>query len=97
MGQGYNQDPYARFGISSVLSRLAPPPPPPPPSMIEAYFKNRLPYQYNAPSLAQLFPQLSSPMMPSMGMGGSGAGRFAGGLLSEAPVNTASSGAGRFA
>ena len=79
-------------------------------SMVDEIMANRQPYEYNVPSLASLFPSMQNAMqpaaMPMQGnpfQGGSGAGRFMGGLLGAmpTPVSTTttqapSSGAGRY-
>lgn len=79
-------------------------------SVVDALVGGRHPYQYNVPSLASMFPSLQGQMqgqpqeqMPMQG-GGSGVGRFMGGLLNSMPTPVsstttqapASSGAGRF-
>lgn len=74
-------------------------------SVVDAMIGNRQPYQYNAPSLAEMFPSLQGQMQSQMPMqGDAGAGRFMGGLLGAMPTPVSStttqapssSGAGRF-
>jgi len=73
-------------------------------SMVNKMMQNRQPYQYNAPSIASMFPQMAMPIMNQQYTGG--AGQFMGGLLGNSPMLSqgnapmtapASSGAGRFA
>lgn len=73
-------------------------------SVIDALIANKQPYQYNVPSIAQMFPSLIMPTVntqaPSQYTGG--AGQFLGGLLGTGGAgqytsSTGSSGAGRFA
>lgn len=78
-------------------------------SVINKMLKNKQPYQYNAPSIASMFPLMNMPTMGNLQSpqytGGAGqflGGNFLGGLLgnaSAAPAATtdASSGAGRYA
>jgi len=78
-------------------------------SMVFKYLQNRQPYQYNAPSIASMFPLMNMPTMGNLQSpqytGGAGqflGGNFLGGLLgnaSAAPAaaTDASSGAGRYA
>lgn len=76
-------------------------------SVVDAIIGNRQPYQYNVPSLAEMFPSLQAPMQGNsmqMQAPSSGAGRFMGGLLGAMPTPVSStttqapssSGAGRF-
>lgn len=76
-------------------------------SVVDSLMGNRSAFQYNAPSLAQLFPALQGNMQGGMPMQNmqpsSGAGRFIGGLLGNMPTPVSSettqapsSGAGRF-
>lgn len=76
-------------------------------SVVDSLVGNRQPFQYNAPSLAGLFPMLQGNMqggMPMQGMQNNmGAGKFMGGLLGSMPTPESSvttpapsSGAGRF-
>jgi hypothetical protein len=76
-------------------------------SVVDALVGGRQPYQYNAPSLAEMFPslQMQAPMQGNnMKAPSSGAGRFMGGLLGSMPTPVSStttqapssSGAGRF-
>lgn len=77
-------------------------------SVVDAMMANRQPFQYNTPSLADLFPMMQgnmqAPMQNGMDMQPSaGAGRFMGGLLGAMPTPESSvttpapsSGAGRF-
>jgi hypothetical protein len=68
-------------------------------SMVNKMIQNRQPYQYNVPSIAEMFPQLAIPMNQQYT---GGVGQFMGGLLGNSPMLSqanapASSGAGRFA
>jgi hypothetical protein len=79
-------------------------------SVVDSMIGSRQPYEYNVPTLAELFPSMQGAMQPAtmpqgnQFQGGSGAGRFMGGLLGAmpTPVSTtttqapSSSGAGRF-
>lgn len=76
-------------------------------SVVDSLVGNRQPFQYNAPSLASLFPMLQGNTqggMPMQGMQNNmGANRFMGGLLGSMPTPESSvttpapsSGAGRF-
>jgi len=71
-------------------------------SMVNKMMQNRQPYQYNVPTLEQMFPQMAMPMINFNNNTG-GAGQFLGGLLGSSPMLSqanaapASSGAGRFA
>lgn len=76
-------------------------------SVVDSMIGNRKPYQYNVPSLADMFPslQMQAPMQGNnMQAPSSGAGRFMGGLLGAMPTPVSSttmqapssSGAGRF-
>jgi hypothetical protein len=74
-------------------------------SVIDSINANRQPYQYNVPSLAELFPNVQQSQPMQQYQGNAGAGRFMGGLLGTqmpTPVSSTttqapqSSGAGRF-
>jgi len=74
-------------------------------SVVDALIGNRQPYQYNVPSLSDMFPDMQGAMQQTAAMpqGNAGAGRFMGGLLGAmpTPVSTTttqapSSGAGRY-
>jgi hypothetical protein len=70
-------------------------------SVVNQMMQNRQPYQYNAPSVASMFPSMAMPMM-NFNQGTGGASQFLGGLLGNSPMLSqgnapASSGAGRFA
>ena len=75
-------------------------------SVVDSLMGNRQPFEYNAPSLAELFPMLQggAPMQGMDMQPSAGAGRFMSGLLgamptpvsSETTTAPASSGAGRF-
>jgi hypothetical protein len=75
-------------------------------SVVDSLMGNRQPFEYNAQSLAQLFPMLQggAPMQGMDMQPSAGAGRFMSGLLgamptpvsSETTTAPASSGAGRF-
>ena len=54
-------------------------------SMVNKAMQNRQPYQYNVPSVAQMFPLMAMPNMDFSQYQG-GAGRFLGGLLGNAPM-----------
>lgn len=73
-------------------------------SMVDSSMAGKTPYQYDVPSLAEMFPSSTAPMDGGYGTGG-GAGRFLGGLLdakmptpvsSETTTAPAASGAGRY-
>jgi hypothetical protein len=75
-------------------------------SVVDALVGGRQPYQYNVPSLSDMFPDMQGAMQQTAAMpqGNAGAGRFLGGLLGAmpTPVSTtttqapSSSGAGRY-
>jgi hypothetical protein len=75
-------------------------------SVVDALVGGRQPYQYNVPSLSDMFPDMQGAMQQTVAMpqGNAGAGRFLGGLLGAmpTPVSTtttqapSSSGAGRY-
>jgi hypothetical protein len=74
-------------------------------SVVDAMIGGRQPYQYNVPSLSDMFPDMQGAMQQTAAMpqGNAGAGRFLGGLLGSmpTPVSTTttqapSSGAGRY-
>jgi hypothetical protein len=75
-------------------------------SVVDALVGGRQPYQYNVPSLSDMFPDMQGAMQQTAAMpqGNAGAGRFLGGLLGSmpTPVSTtttqapSSSGAGRY-
>lgn len=74
-------------------------------SVVDAMMANRQPFQYNTPSIADLFPMMQGNMQAPMQnmQPSSGAGRFMGGLLGNMPTPVSSettqapsSGAGRF-
>lgn len=54
-------------------------------SMVNQAMQNRQPYQYNVPSIAQMFPSMAMPSMDFSQYTG-GAGRFLGGLLGSNPM-----------
>lgn len=54
-------------------------------SMVNKTLQNRQPYQYNVPSIAQMFPSMAMPSMDFSQYTG-GAGRFLGGLLGSNPM-----------
>lgn len=54
-------------------------------SMVNKAMQNRQPYQYNVPSIAQMFPLMAMPNMDFSQYQG-GAGQFLGGLLGNAPM-----------
>ena len=74
-------------------------------SVVDALMKARQPYQYNVPSIAQLFPSMAMPTFNAQPTEyNAGAGKFLGGLLGNSGAAqflnaspTTSSGAGRFA
>jgi hypothetical protein len=74
-------------------------------SVVDALVGGRQPYQYNVPSLSDMFPSLQGQMQEQAPMqGNAGANRFLGGLLGSMPTPVSStttqapstSGAGRF-
>lgn len=74
-------------------------------SVVDAMMGSRQPFQYNTPSIADLFPMMQGNMQAPMQnmQPSSGAGRFMGGLLGNMPTPVSSettqapsSGAGRF-
>jgi len=96
MGMNYSPFGYNRYNYPQVIRKNTGDV-----SQVWKLMQNRQPYQYNAPTLASLFPTMSMPAMdntqPAQYTGG--AGQFLGGLLGSMPAPTAatSSGAGRFA
>jgi len=54
-------------------------------SMVNKMMQNRQPYQYNVPSIAQMFPSMAMPNMDFSQYTG-GAGQFLGGLLGSNPM-----------
>jgi len=54
-------------------------------SVVNQMMQNRQPYQYNVPSIAQMFPQMAMPNMDFSQYTG-GAGQFLGGLLGSNPM-----------
>lgn len=72
-------------------------------SVVDAMMGSRQPFQYNTPSIADLFPMMQGNMQAPMQAPSSGVGRFMGGLLGDMPTPVSSettqapsSGAGRF-
>ena len=54
-------------------------------SVVNRMMQNRQPYQYNVPSIAQMFPSMAMPNMDFSQYTG-GAGQFLGGLLGSNPM-----------
>ena len=54
-------------------------------SVVNKMMQNRQPYQYNVPSIAQMFPSMAMPNMDFSQYTG-GAGQFLGGLLGSNPM-----------